>query len=457
MKKLIFFLFAVLATTHFFCQEDHSAMIEGPFDSPQSVTETCLMCHDNVASDLMKSRHWNWLGDEITKPDGSKERIGKQNIINNFCIAVPSNWPRCTSCHISFGWKDETFDFSDSKNIDCLVCHDKTGTYKKIPTGAGMPDANVDLLAVAKSVGKTGINNCSVCHFNGGGGTGVKHGDMDGSMINPSPDLDVHMGLHGFTCAKCHAGENHNIFGAGHGSMASGNNHISCSNCHKENIHKNKVLNNHIASVACETCHIPTFARQEPTKIWWDWSLAGQDKTDVPDESGMQTYDKKKGEFRWAKNVVPEYRWYNGKADYYRFGDKIEPGQVLRLNVLAGNINDSAAKISPFKLMKGKQIYDSENNYLIVPKLFGDDGYWSTYDWNSASELGMKSIQLAYSGKFGFVETEMYWPINHMVAPASKALKCTACHSQSKNRILDWEALGYEGDPMSKGGRKMIK
>ena len=103
--------------------------------------------------------------------------------------------------------------------------------------------------------------------------------------------------------------------------------------------------------------------------------------------------------------------------------------------------------------MKGKQIYDSDNNYLIVPKLFGSDGYWNTYDWNTASKLGMESIELAYSGKFGFVETEMYWPINHMVAPAKYALKCTACHTQGKNRLLDWEALGYSGDPMSKGGR----
>ena len=33
--------------------------------------------------------------------------------------------------------------------IDCLVCHDTTGTYKKVPTGAGMPDPKVDLVAVA--------------------------------------------------------------------------------------------------------------------------------------------------------------------------------------------------------------------------------------------------------------------------------------------------------------------
>jgi octaheme c-type cytochrome (tetrathionate reductase family) len=436
-------------------QTDHSSIIEGPFENPQQVTETCLSCHEGVDKEIMQTRHWNWTGDEFINKEGKTVRLGKRNIINNFCIAVPSNWARCTSCHIGYGWKDETFDFTDGKNIDCLICHEQTGTYKKTPTGAGMPDASVDLVKVAKSVGKTRINNCSVCHFNGGGGTGIKHGDMDGSMISPSPDLDVHMGGLGFTCSSCHAGDNHKISGAGHGSSAAGTNHISCTNCHKENIHKNKILNNHISAIACETCHIPTFAREEPTKSWWDWSLAGQDKSDVPDQYGMQTFDKKKGAFKWSKNVVPEYRWYNGKADYYEFGDTINPAEVVSLNKLSGDINDGNAKITPFKLMKGKQIYDSENNYLVVPKLFGTDGYWNTFDWNTASKLGMESIELPYSGKFGFVETEMYWTINHMVAPTKFALKCTDCHTKSESKRLDWEMLGYKGDPMSKGGRNI--
>ena len=103
--------------------------------------------------------------------------------------------------------------------------------------------------------------------------------------------------------------------------------------------------------------------------------------------------------------------------------------------------------------MRGKQIYDSKNNYLIVPKLFGEGGYWKTYNWNSASKSGMREIDLAYSGKYGFVETEMYWPINHMVAPAVKSLRCTDCHAKNGSKRLNWEQLGYKGDPMSSGGR----
>jgi octaheme c-type cytochrome (tetrathionate reductase family) len=453
MNKGYFMIVPLFLGYQVLSQQDHAELIEGPFQTTREVTETCLTCHEGIDQDIMKTRHWNWLGEEFLGQDGTARRVGKQNMINNYCIAVSSNWPRCTSCHIGYGWKDNTFDLNDGKNIDCLVCHDQTGTYKKIPTGAGMPDPSVDLLNVAKSVGKTKIENCSICHFNGGGGTGVKHGDMDESLINPTADLDVHMGALGFTCSTCHAGENHKIRGASHGSMVSGTNHISCSECHESKPHENKVLNEHLDAIACETCHIPSFAREEPTKTWWDWSTAGQDKEMKPDEFGMPTYDKKKGDFTWSKNVIPEYRWHNGQAGYYRFGDAIEPNNVVELNPLSGKMDNPAAKITPFKIMRGKQIYDEKNRYLIVPKLFGEDGYWNTYNWDQASKIGMESIGLAYSGQFNFVETVMYWPINHMVVPAENALKCTECHTKKGNGRLDWEALGYKGDPVKTGGR----
>ena len=453
MKTLTTLLVALLFVIPVFAQEDHSEFIEGPFSSPQEVTETCLLCHDGIDRDIMKTRHWNWTGDKFVNNKGVTMRLGKQNIINNYCISLTSNWARCTSCHIGYGWEDETFDFTDGNSIDCLICHDQTGTYKKVPTGAGMPDPSVDLVKVAQSVGRTTIKSCSVCHFNGGGGTGVKHGDMDESLINPSPALDIHMGEFGFSCSDCHAGENHQILGASHGSLAAGTNHISCLDCHDEKPHQKKIVNDHMSSVACETCHIPFFAREEPTITWWDWSTAGQDKTVEPDEFGRPIYNKKKGDFLWEKKVVPEYRWHNGQADYYLLEDKFDPEQVVELNRLTGNIEDEMAKITPFKVMRGKQIYDSKNNYLITPKLFGPDGYWKTYDWNSASALGMAESNLTYSGEFDFVETEMYWPINHMIAPAKRSLKCADCHFGKESKRLNWEQLGYKGDPMRTGGR----
>jgi hypothetical protein len=58
---------------------------------------------------------------------------------------------------------------------------------------------------------------------------------------------------------------------------------------------------------------------------------------------------------------------------------------------------------------------------------------------------------LPYSGECDFVATEMYWPLSHMVQPAQKALQCSDCHGEQG--VLNWQALGYEGDPAFRGDR----
>jgi len=93
---------------------------------------------------LMGTTHWTWSSiQSFPGVDGEVDR-GKRNVINNFCIAVSSNWPRCTSCHAGYGWEDGSFDFSDESLVDCLVCHDQSGQYEKASTGAGHPADGVD-------------------------------------------------------------------------------------------------------------------------------------------------------------------------------------------------------------------------------------------------------------------------------------------------------------------------
>ena len=100
--------------------QDHTDVISGPFKTGQEVTEACVGCHEQQANDFMKTVHWTWR--EKQKVPGKGEmQIGKINLLNNFCIALPSNWPRCTSCHAGYGWKDASFNFDDPKNVDCLV------------------------------------------------------------------------------------------------------------------------------------------------------------------------------------------------------------------------------------------------------------------------------------------------------------------------------------------------
>jgi len=447
-KILMVVLGAYLISGVSFAQEDHTENIEDSLFTVQEVTETCLSCHEDAASEVMQTIHWNWKGTPQTVPGHKgKYAIGKANTFNNYCVAVESNWSRCTSCHIGYGWKDNSFDFKNEENIDCLVCHDRTGTYKKDPQGAGMPLKGVDLTAVARSVGPSSIESCGSCHFYGGGGENVKHGDLDHGLVNADESYDVHMGGNDMTCTDCHTTEAHNIQGKSMAILTGAENRVQCIDCHDEDPHSSKVLNRHIEKIACQTCHIPVFAKGQPTKLYWDWSTAGKDSSGEKDENGMPTYMKKKGSFVWGKNVVPEYQWYNGSTTRYLKGDKLNPDEVVSLNNPLGCREDEDAKLYPFKVMRGKQIYDTENNYLIIPQLW--KGYWNHFDWNQAAQTGMQVARLQYSGKYGFVETKMYWGLDHMVSPAEDALKCRACHRDPDKRI-DWEALGYPGDQIIK-------
>lgn len=467
MKRFVLGLAAAALLSTTAPAADHSELVgAGPFKTGPDVTKKCLECHEAQAKSFMKSAHWTWS--EKQTVNGKTVDFGKVNALNNFCIAVPSNWPRCTSCHAGYGWKDASFDFTRAENVDCLVCHDTTGTYRKFPTGAGHPVYEgeqkefpkgtpwpaVDLVKVAQNVGKPSRKACGSCHFYGGGGDHVKHGDLDGSMENPAPEVDVHMGgPKKMACEACHKGADHTIKGdAASLSLGTGPKAMGCTDCHKAEAHKNAILARHTKRVACQTCHIPSFAKERPTKVWWDWSTAGKDvkPEDVPkDKYGQKLYDKMKGTFAWEKDVVPTYLWYDGSVDRVLLGDKIDPAKVVKLSSTRATRKDPNARIFPFKVMKGKQPYDAENRTVAVANVFGPEGYWAKYDWNLAVANGMKAAGQPYSGKLGWIETSMVWPVNHMVSPKAQALKCADCHGE-KGR-LDWKALGYDRDPRAKG------
>jgi octaheme c-type cytochrome (tetrathionate reductase family) len=414
------------------------------FDSPQAVTRACLGCHPKSA-EVMHTSHFTWLGDEVRIGDHAPARIGKKNLLNNFCIATPGNEVVCMKCHAGYGWVDRRFDFQNVENVDCLVCHEHAGTYVKGP--GGVPGKDVDLAAVARSVGTPLRDNCLGCHAYGGGGQAVKHGDLDSSLNHPLDEDDVHMSRYGFLCVDCHAAPDHRIRGRAFSVSVGGANGVACSDCHATPRHDDARIDAHLASVACQTCHIPSFARRLPTKAFWDWSKAGdQGRAEDP-----HRYLKIKGEFIYEQDALPEYRWFDETVDRYLLGDAIDPSRVTPINAPHGTIRDRAAKIWPFKVHRARQPYDVDNRILLAPLTGGKDGYWTQFDWDDAFRRGAEINGLKYSGHYGFTETEMFWPITHMVTPKEKALGCTDCHGDGAR--LDWSALGYAGDPMKTGGR----
>jgi octaheme c-type cytochrome (tetrathionate reductase family) len=463
---------------------DHARFnqLDKVFKSGPELTRACLECHTEAAKQVHTSKHWNW---QFTNPADGKA-VGKKNMVNNFCTATTSNEKGCTACHIGYGWQDNvSFDFKSEENVDCVVCHDTTGTYRKLPGDAGHPLTErrelppksgrfvepIDLRKVAQNVGKTSRKSCGACHFFGGGGDAVKHGDLDSSMTNPPRYLDVHMDARGlnFSCSTCHQSDGHEVAGSrvslsggdagtpikrgAKNVSASGRSVASCQACHGNTPHHEAKpkdgkpvdaarmarLDQHTDKLACPTCHVPEFARGGiATKMRWDWSTATRLSPEgkpllVKDSAGRIAYDSKKGDFAWEADVIPEYRWLNGKSRYTVMGDAIDPAKLVEINRFEGGPDDPASKIWPLKVHRGKQPYDTEHKTLAVMHTFGADetALWTNYDFAKSIAEGMRVAGLPYSGKFDFVETEMSWPITHMVAPKDDALACSQCHARN--------------------------
>lgn len=457
---------------------DHSQfeVLNEEFDFAPDVTEACLECHTEAAKQIHKTMHWTWTA----KVDGLDVGKGK-NGFNNYCVSARGN-PSCTQCHTGYGWRNDDFDHEAEENVDCLVCHDTTGTYKKSSSMSGHPYyedtkvgkklvKGVDLREVAQNVGLPQRENCLACHANGGGGNGVKHGDTDMSLVDPVHELDVHMSDKlNFTCQTCHKTGGHQIAGRYYDKPAFEDydthmsreahmaKNVTCESCHTEAPHHERQLNNHTSKVACASCHIPEMARGPyATKLSWDWSTAGKLKDGKPyvvdemvDGVEVHTYMSKKGDFTWGRNVEPEYRWYKGELKQMTLQDSFDPSQApIDINPPTGDYLDPMAKIWPFKIHRGKQPYDTEHNRMLPIYLVGKKGsgaLWSDFDWQAALAKGAENNEVAFSGEFDFVQTNGYWPIKHMVAPQEQALDCKACHSRDGrlSGVTDFYLLGRD-------------
>ena len=71
-----------------------------------------------------------------------------------------------------------------------------------------------------------------------------------------------------------------------------------------QDVHQIAILDAHTANVACQSCHIPVFAKGDPTDMMRDWSL--------------QAYDEEKNKYgatiTLESNVVPAYAWFDGRT-----------------------------------------------------------------------------------------------------------------------------------------------
>ena len=210
---------------------DHSKfeILKQDFKSGPEVTKACLSCHTEAGDQVMHTLHWSW---DYAHPQ-TGQILGKKNVINAFCGNVAGNETRCTSCHAGYGWEDVRQPApTDPTRVDCLACHASTELYAKqdnlagnppldpVAKGAmtitGVPAWPVNLSKAAMSVGAPQRENCGQCHYYGGGGDNVKHGDLSSALNHPSKSVDVHMAQDGlnFTCETCHVSEQHKVAGS---------------------------------------------------------------------------------------------------------------------------------------------------------------------------------------------------------------------------------------------------
>jgi hypothetical protein len=287
-------------------------------------------------------------------------------------------------------------------------------------------------------------------------------------------------------------------------------------------------LDAHTARIACQTCHIPRFSRGQFGKVDWDWSYAGDNvtcsgapgtcaagvvTTRVNDDgtpnpaspNAVTTYDFVKGRFTWQRNVVPAYRWSNGKATHALTSDKADLGALgttaddasrITLGEPVGSAADG--KIMPFKLMRGRQAFyvDGASSFAIVPNVFGPGSFWgviqapgyssATYDfdgagpiapgadslaalWGRVLAVGARAAGQVPDGTGDFARwsaaapaapgydwryTKLYLDLNHEVAPKAQALGsasvggCADCHSAAPKLPL---CALYAGRPLPWG------
>ncbi len=198
----------------------------------------------------------------------------------------------------------------------------------------------------------------------------------------------------------------------------------------------------HARKVACQTCHIPAFARggvrhqdvlglvHRPAR--WTPKASRSIKKDA---KGHIIYDAKKGDFVLAENVGPEYVWFNGTVNYTLLGDKIDKSDgVTPINRFGAARTTASRMIWPVKVLRGVQPYDPVNKTLVTPHTAGNDdtAYWKNFGWEKAIAAGMATTGRAVlrQGRF-HQDRNVPGPSPTWWRRRRRRCDCDECHSQN--------------------------
>jgi hypothetical protein len=415
------------------------------YDGPQ----TCVACHPTEANDALHSEHMQWQG--------------KWNEVNTYCTAPrPADWA-CRTCHASTGHINNL----TVNDVDCLVCHsdtyqrslgpmnvpitvtdwqgtarnfkapqkDASGEYTMVPRFDLMPPGTT-MVQLAQNVQKPTRATCLKCHAKAGGSDGAKRGDISSADTNPSLTSDVHMSPQGanMLCQTCHVPTDHKIPGRGIDLQVSegGAGPTCAGNCHSSKPHDSAELDKHTDRVACQTCHIPTFAKDVPTEMSRDWTQP------VWSAAGLNGQGAWLGTEVHASNVKPQYTFWNGQSYVYNLPDPISanPDGSYTMAKALGSINAAGSKLYPIKVHTSVQPRHNATGAIVQY-----DVLWNflTGKYQEAAANGVNFMGL--TGPSSFVTTRVEQLITHGVTTKQNAVQCSACH-QTRTQV-NLPALGY--------------
>lgn len=392
--------------------DDGPVYSDNHFNNPD-----CLLCHTADAVEVHGSVHYQWQGDTPYMTNGASPQGKLTDAVNSYCINILGNWNGCSSCHVGKGAKPEPVATqAQLENIDCMKCHSEPGVR---PVRA----------------------DCLTCHAKAGGGDAVKRGDLalaTGSTTDRN--YDVHMATTGadLQCSSCHTTQDHRIAGKGSDLRPTDLDvQIDCSNCHTSTPHALSTLNRHTDRVACQTCHIPIYAKDaadtvasEATETHRTWL-----STHATVPPFHPAADK-------ANDLIPKYRFWDGTSSNYLLGDvaQLDPATgAYPTSRPEGDINDTTSKLYPFKYKTAEQPMTSGSNQLIA---LDTSVFFMSADAIAATSSGLANMGLAENTPYEWVLTDTYQLLNHQVSPKEQALQCADCHQNTAQMDLPGE-LGY--------------
>jgi len=397
---------------------------------------------------MMQTTHYQWLGDAPDMVNGAGQRQGKlTNAVNSYCINIEGDWPVCGTCHVGRGQRPDQAS-NDLENLDCLVCHSENYAAQRVR----LPDGSMGVVqpddSFVQSVHRPTRTNCLSCHAKAGGGDGVKRGDLSlATITNANRNFDVHMNTAGadLTCQSCHVFENHKVIGKGSDLRPtddlSRGAEVSCLTCHTDKAtregHDTAKINDHVARVSCQTCHVPVYAKVA-TEIHRDWrSHADGSPADASALPGHPYTEN-------LADLMPSYKFWNRQSDNALLGD--DAGRTFNAqtdtwptSIPLGDVTDG--KLYPFKYKTAVQPKTLGDSRLIALNTF--EYLKASGNVDTAIAQGLTAMGYPADEPYDWVVTDTYQLLNHGISPGSNALQCADCHGSIDRMDLQGD-LGYQ-------------